>query len=130
MSLASWKREFYPITAIQAAKTKDPGAIVEHSIRKWEGALPENLRKHGLRKMGIDPEISEVSGKRFPINFESCSLCRAYLSRRSACRECPIYLMRGHVCAAEYGRWNATGDPKPMLRLLRRTLAWVKKEGK
>ena len=43
MSLTTWKKEFYPVPAKKMPLRK----ALEHSILKWRGALPGNLRKHG-----------------------------------------------------------------------------------
>lgn len=49
MSLKTWKAEFYPITATQAA-TRGDLAAAEHSLKKWEGALAD----------GLEEEINEL----------------------------------------------------------------------
>ena len=46
MSLKTWKKEFYP----QSAKRTKQSEAVEHSLHKWRGILPANLKKHGLNR--------------------------------------------------------------------------------
>jgi len=45
MSLKTWKEEFYPVEAEDAAS--NPIEATKHSIQKWKGAMAESLEKHG-----------------------------------------------------------------------------------
>ncbi len=60
MSLATWKAEFYPFTAEKCA-AEFPEEALDHSIRKWEGLSPENLKKHGVL---LSPRKAPLQGWR------------------------------------------------------------------
>ena len=115
MSIASWKKEFYPITAVEAAKG-DWITAVKHSIRKWEGMLERNLKKHNLR-------FESLSDHR---GVTSCALCR----KIDDCRQCPLFKSTGRKCADPHSPWvfsRDKKDPKPMIKALRGTLKMLKK---
>lgn len=67
MSVKTWRDEFMPINA--SAKMTRREAVL-HSIRKWEGLSPKNLRKHEITVRGFkvlrdtvsDMEITIGSG--------------------------------------------------------------------
>lgn len=84
MSIKTWKEEFYPRSAASRMSNK---AAIEHSIKKWEGLLPENLKKHGvvLDRCG-DIHDDEV---KFEISDLSCALCQKYFWE--CCIKCPLY---------------------------------------
>lgn len=127
MSLKTWKAEFYPRPA-ESVKTKR--AAVLHSIRKWEGLLPENLKRHGVEvDMG---DLIDEYGKLFQMDESSCALCQLYLN--DTCVSCPLSQARGSVpCDSEkrsentapYKTWFSSDDPKPMLRWLRKALKFL-----
>ena len=138
MSLETWKREFYPIDA----KSVPVADAVAHSLKKWEGLLPENLARHGVtflpdfhRLMGGPEELSH-----FPIGADSCALCAHHWNRDDdGCVSCPLCIVRDFV-PCDRQRWDEGGDgdcyhspwsqfanadepdPKPMIMWLQRTL--------
>ena len=122
MSIKTWKEEFYTVSAASRMSKK---AAIEHSIKKWEGLLPENLKKHGvvLDRCG---DIHDDETK-FEICDESCALCQKYV--RECCIKCPLYKKLGFGCGK--GKIEAgdgwvyymyEGDPELMLKNLRSLL--------
>lgn len=135
MSLETWKQEFYPITAQEAAKLSMLGAI-EHSLRKWTGLTVENLRYHEMRYAGSS--IVDIPGVEFPITDETCSLCQKYVSPVTAplapCAKCPLYLSRGMVpCVLRnddeisnpYYAFIYHRSPMPMIKALTLAKEWA-----
>lgn len=125
MSADSWRSEFYPVDAETVAKHGDAVKAVEHSLQKWRGALPKNLKKHGLSCA--------------PLAFiaDTCSLCKMYISGR-CCRACPLYVSRGEVACTDersdelinpYDSYVLGHNPKPMIEALELALDWARKNG-
>lgn len=79
-----WKREFYP-TDVTTPRTQI--SATRHSIQKWKGATPENLKKYGLSSP--------------PIAFDSraCALCELYQGPDEGddCTHCPLFIARSGV---------------------------------
>lgn len=152
MSLESWKKEFYPIPAcLIAVDTDNPVTLIEHSLRKWRGALPENLARHELEyhHHGLTEikEASESPVPSGPFGFisNSCSLCAKYyksprFSAPFSCATCPIAIVDGVSCEGRSLDPDSPGggvahdhekdtyaksrnDPQPMIALLERVLA-------
>ena len=111
MSEETWLAEFYPVPANEVSAED----ALDHSIKKWEGALRENLEKHGLDEPPID------------FDSDACPLCVHYIE--DGCTRCPLYIARGDVdCCTEtrsdeklspldhYGE----GNPRPMLYWLKK----------
>ena len=143
MSVTTWVVEFYPIDASVFA---DSGSrytwadAVKHSLRKWQGALEENLEKHGVLidikfepyptlKNKDNPKSKDV----FVFDETTCALCM-YTYRFGHSRECsmcPLYKVRGGVSCDALGLKETTSpytammsfaDPRPMIVWLRRAL--------
>lgn len=120
MSLATWKKEFYPIPA---NKSKGGLAAVNHSLKKWEGALKKNTKKHGLiyddnavRYINDDPI------ERLDFYSETCALCEHYYhadrtNPKDRCGKCPIFKVTGETCINRF--LDSDNRPIPMIRLLR-----------
>jgi hypothetical protein len=130
MSLASWKKEFYPITAKKASEKSEVEAI-EHSLKKWQGLTEENLEKHGLKKWGL--AIKGIGTDQYlDIDDTSCALCEKYYNENvneeidDPCIKCPIYLSSKHTCHKQYGTYVGLSDPAQMIELLKETLEWSK----
>lgn len=123
MSLASWKREFYPVPASKVPADE----ALDHSIRKWRGLLPTALERHGCERS----EFGEVVGPgraSLDIDTASCALCTHHYWDKF-CKNCPLAIARGNVACcvrargetvSPYHAWADLGDPKPMLVQLRR----------
>ena len=121
MSLATWKKKYYPVEASKVSKRD----ALAHSIRKWRGLYPSVLKRYGLER--TDNYISEMHGHMMFIDEESCALCRHFID--DTCMACPLAIARGgmpcdHMNAREsrspYGKWIDTGDSRMMLRWLRK----------
>lgn len=127
MSIETWKKEFYPVSATSRMSKK---AAIEHSIKKWEGLLPENLKKHNVVINGYgDIHDDEVN---FEISDQSCALCQKYWVE--CCIKCPLYEKLGFACGKgeiEAGdgwvSYMEEGSPELMLKNLRSLLDEVKK---
>lgn len=122
MSLKSWIEEFYPpMPPICESDVEQ----VTHSLNKWKGALPENLKKHGVvyRNRHV---IDDVNGDEFEFGCKTCSLCVSFCR----CTNCPIVKVHDRNCdEPSYiddlrdSEWMlATTDPIPMVKLLQSTL--------
>lgn len=116
MSLKTWKQEFYPTEVNQVS----PHNSLNHSITKWTGLLPENLKKHGVKYVygmlsdGIDSFAITTSS--------TCSLCFHFAHKE--CELCPLYIVRGNVqCDSPkgderenpYHAFTYRDNPQPML---------------
>lgn len=133
MSLKTWKKEFYPITALQAKRTLDVVGLVEHAIQKWTGLKKSNLQKHDGYKADSMYWVNFGEGSYLDVTTETCSLCREFW--QEFCTGCPLYESRGQArCDQQldkekdspYGTWMDTGSPSSMLKALRKALKWAK----
>ena len=132
MSLKSWKEEFCPVDAEEVPEED----ALAHSLRKWEGLLPENLTKHGLMVgrellMPVIETGDEDDDRFFTISASTCALCKHYFSSGEfggrACQFCPLAEARKGLSCDKgrrdpYGAFLKTGDPKPMIRLLKKAI--------
>lgn len=117
MSLKTWEKEFYPVAASSEELATDIDRV-EHSIRKWEGALKKNVEKHGLDYGGHRLWPGE-----FLFDGETCALCQEH-GDEDGCQTCPTLAVNDSGCSSAYERsWD---DPRPMIRLLRKTLKMLK----
>lgn len=131
MTEASWMAEFYPIPADDRGLRIGPvSAVVRHSLQKWLGARPENLKRHGLEKP--------------PVRFDAvtCALCVRFIAPDATlqtrnCENCPLYRVRGEVSCVDRRvdedcdpllLFEDYGDPEPMILWLERALEMVEKE--
>ena len=134
MSRASWLRAHYPIPAHKVAK-KDAAA---HSLRKWEGFLKKNLKKHRVFLVSDDitPALNDIDGEFLDIDAESCALCVYHFNMRwetkVQCSSCPLREVLGGVCDAHYDSpyivFLNNLDPKHMIRALRKAVALENKK--
>jgi hypothetical protein len=115
VSLESWRAEFYPVPA-PAATDSDEEAIA-HSLRKWEGALPDNLAKHGV--LYTDAAIRDGAGGIFDFDSDSCALCEAH----PWCEKCPVAEEQEGPCDEDSAYHMSVDDPLPMITLLRKVNA-------
>jgi hypothetical protein len=74
MSLETWKAEFY---AVNAGKV-DAKDAVSHSLQKWTGLRPENLKKHDVL---VDGGSVSDSDDVLLVDAATCALCYLYRSR-------------------------------------------------
>lgn len=134
MSLESWIKEFYPKGATLAANRSDQECL-KHSIQKWTGVLPENLKKH---KMDYDRYyLFSRSEEEQPFSFSgiSCALCQKYdepspddgdmdCYSENEQDYCPIVRVTGQNCNEVYH--ESSTDPTLMIELLQKTLEAIK----
>jgi hypothetical protein len=119
MSVATWLRKFYP-SAPPVLMPKI--AAIKHSLRKWIGLRPANLKAHGL------------AGPPIRIHGTTCSLCcRYYDSGELSCAACPLYVALGnHRCdeykSSPYRIYHQHDDPEPMIKALKKTLKEARNE--
>ena len=119
MSIKSWKQEFYPVPAEEAATS--PIAALKHSIVKWHGLRSENLKKHrvvviGLHRIGTTEENAEQL-----VCSTSCALC---VLVHQHCDRCVLTKVRS-TCGASYHNWVCKQDPEPMIAQLEHALKIV-----
>ncbi|TXH54255.1 MAG: hypothetical protein E6Q97_11375 [Desulfurellales bacterium] len=116
MSLASWKEEFYPVRAIECKKEQ----ALDHSILKWTGLLPENLKKHGVFLQNQYLKDFKDPDNLLAIDGSSCALCVWHYAEGWCVVEgaCPIYLATRRECGKEYGLFAREAQVLPMLNLL------------
>ena len=98
MSLTTWKKEFYPE---DAGKVSAKDALA-HSLRKWEGILPENLKKHDV----FLDEDHKLRGKKGPpmgyvTGNKTCALCHHHWHYFiDTCDDCPLTAVG--ACCLDY----------------------------
>lgn len=143
MSKASWLKEFYPISVEELfSRTPEPTDVelVEHCLRKWEGATKENLKKHNLHKLGIDIFTNTKNSLVLSFGSDSCALCERYnQTDDDSCLGCPIYESRDGVACYDpssgnddspYRTFLMASDAKPMIETLKIALEWAKNKEK
>jgi hypothetical protein len=129
MSLKTWKEEFYPHPANET--NKGIPAIL-HSLSKWRGLNPSNLKRHRL-EIGVGGKLydKKIPRNSLEINADSCSLCYHYMNSNylDNCITCPIYWTHERRCTtlnslglSEWKIWLHSFNPKPMIKLLEKTL--------
>lgn len=135
MSTTTWLQEFYPISAKKLAD--DPNStdrdLVIHSLKKWTGLSPENLKIHN---MFLNETVLKSPGGKtvIRVNYRSCALCLRHIDRKSKtgmCATCPIVRAHGFPCddytLGAYHESLFFGSPK-MIDLLRETLTYLETE--
>jgi len=141
MTTKTWKLEFMPKPI---RKNMSARAATEHCVMKWSGLNPANLKKHGLIKIDDEAELQEKNNHSYEggilINGRNCALCVVYYEAAEACNKCPLYLARGGTSCdrqmekelrSPFEAFERLGDPKPMIRELKKTLKYLtKKEAK
>jgi hypothetical protein len=138
MTVKTWIDEFYP----KPATDTTPGEALQHSLTKWQGLRPENLKKHNVRVsafadvVGID--LNDQRGS-LAINGRTCALCEHFLSHNDEhmdrCEPCPLSIARGNTPCdferddEEFAPWYAfrtdesnPNTPEPMIYWLEKAL--------
>lgn len=132
MSIASWRRAYYPVEARDTA----PSDALEHSIRKWQGLDRFWLLFHSLRR---DGDLVHGWYHQFDVTAETCALCHHYQDDtptrdvscgiETYCTRCPLAIARGgvpcdrqmlHETISPYDAFVERGDHDPMLSWLLR----------
>jgi hypothetical protein len=130
--------EYYKVQASMVAK-KD---AIAHSLLKWEGLIPANLKKHNVVLDGSYLVDSDPNGDIFCLSGATCALCAHY-----KCSDCPIALLRDKLpcdrfsmedeivedefyAKTPYGSMTVLRDPAPMITLLKKALKQQQKPTK
>lgn len=132
----SWKKEFYPKSAADRSVQANDLTRLQHSIRKWTGALPENLQKYGVQY--DEHTIHKEDQLVLSFSGGTCALCIHYddwdsgvdCFNRKDEQQCPIVRCTGITCDSDYNNTfvASTDDPTPMLELLEKTRKFVEDE--
>jgi len=137
VSLASWKCEFY--TPVSKVKKCDAAA---ESLRKWEGLRPENMKQHGLEWFGHRIRQTNQPSSSIAIDDSSCALCWFFVGYWHAsfpCETCPLSIVRGNIACDRQGSQETSDpyhrgaydhDPRPMIRWLKKAVAYQEKQAK
>lgn len=125
MTLKTWLEEFLPEPSKEMTRVE----ALRHSIKKYEGALPKNLKKHGValhRKRIVERTNMFANMEVFVGDY--CTLCLLYYNPNEkgakACQDCPIK-ESGNYCRNHNSPWWTfihTGEPYEMLRILTEAL--------
>lgn len=127
MSIDSWCEEFMPISALSCPT--DDHSMISHALLKWSGALPENLKKHGVyyKNHAVSDGINSIK-----FNALTCALCYGYPSGTSsnynhkiywchnAQKQCPFFEVNQQACPYAESRDN----PKIMVDALTDLVKW------
>ena len=126
MSLKSWQQEFYSQEASSLVNESDEDCLI-HSIKKWTGALPENLEKHEViyRDHNLLALVTDMKSVSF--SGLTCALCQKYSDsspdeddfdcyHEGIDEYCPIVRVTGATCSDAYD--EGRHDVKPMIALL------------
>jgi len=128
MSLLTWTEEFYPKEARECVGSNLE--MLEHSIRKWRGAIPANMGKHGLKHSAGPMVMDRENLSTFAFNCQTCALCQVYRMEDTVvqpdCTGCPLNEMFGEPCCYSspdpYAVFVSTGNPQPMIEALTKCL--------
>jgi hypothetical protein len=145
MSIKTWMAEFYPVSASKFSRgyqpVKEVGLhknieMLNHSILKWTGLLPQNIKKHGVYHAPGAAAIFESmeewirgSARRGDVmSFSSatCALCQKHFDHNRPldqipCWSCPLYKHRGANCDANDFFIRCLDDPQQMIDALTET---------
>ena len=113
MSLETWKAEFYPI---EAAEVETERHAAQHSLQKWIGLRPENMKRHEVFQV-----MRSVKDRRdrLCVDQNSCALCQVHQDSCSACALADFT----NSCAGPsypYSVWGRDGNPEPMIAALQK----------
>lgn len=133
--LKSWLKAFYkPITK---ARTWSDKKCFEHTLKKYEGTTPKVLTKYKLRR--DTAVLEDVSHDFAAFNHDSCSLCKKYYNylannpcTNNPCKGCPIDtsgVRCGVLSKNPYSVFVSTGNPKPMIELMKKLISQCNKKG-
>lgn len=145
MSKDTWRAEFFPTDASTARNMTNLEAV-RHSLRKWRGLTPDNLKAHGLR-VSANGSIMDGPQSVLGIDDTTCSLCVKHfavygmLTAKERCRSCPLARARsGYPCdkttrketdlMSPWRVWMVHEDPRPMIGALEKAEATLVKAQK
>ncbi len=129
MSYKQWLEKYYPVPADDLPKDSDDIALLNHSIRKWEGLL--DLQDYGVSM--IYNNVSNGANFILDIDATSCALCVFY-RQENDCGQCPLARSLGRPCddypsqdqSDVYSR--GLSNPQIMIDALNKALEMVKGE--
>lgn len=126
MSLETWKREYYPVAADDVPAGRQ---AVWHSLKKWVGLRPHNLKRHEVYMTGCwlgDGYDSLI------ISDMSCALCVHHIKKiklsEASCVHCPLFkALGGRRCDEGHGSpWRMRHETvEPMIKWLKEALKHV-----
>lgn len=129
MSLETWKKAYYPISAETKMSTVD---AIKHSLLKWEGLLKVNRRKHGVGKLKYEFNIifDKKDNSSLIIDNTTCALCHTFLegiNEGGPCQGCPLFILLGNERCDDspgsvYSIWFDCDDARPMIKALKKCL--------
>jgi hypothetical protein len=130
MSIESWKKEFYPTPAKD--NISYPLQAAKHSLAKWLGLTPENLKDHVLTKDFAEIVERQAVANYFGIDCSTCALCEyddklVYIDEQG-CYNCPLFQHTGISCnddESPYVTFLKTDDPTKMIEELDSTVKWL-----
>lgn len=118
MSLKTWQKEFCP--SLGNCKKMSWEKALKHCLKKYEGALPENRKRHGW------PPLYQLKNTFF--YGDQCAACK--LVDDDICLVCELKKTNETVCSGG-GAWSAFikgSNPRPMISIIKKTLKRMKKE--
>lgn len=136
MSIATWKKEYYPTPADRNCKT-DLMAI-EHSLNKYEGIRTANLKKHNvwLEEGSLCERFpkTEITRGFLILGNDECALCHKHYTMSSSqpCKTCPLFQSGNHCMQAgsPYRRARRVHQPGPLIKVLTTLKNQCNKKGK
>ena len=144
MSLQTWKETFYEdIMNMKEEKRLSDLSCAEHTLKKYQGLLPENLEKHGVGLFGRalrEKNLSYVellATGEFDFSSDTCSFCLKHYNfeyQITECGNCPIGRI-SKPCGGnnKENTWYQvifTKDPNPMITLMEKIITMCDSEGK
>jgi hypothetical protein len=128
MSLSSWKREFYK----RPAKKTSRKFALQHSLRKWIGLKPSNLKKHSVFISDFSVVDGNTSRGSLQIDDQTCALCVHFLnSPVHDCKGCPLTEI-DNCCLdgdSPYDEFLHHGKVMPMIKALKDAVNKGKQNG-
>jgi len=124
MSISTWKKEFF---SEPKSKMTDK-QCAEHTLKKYTGALKENLVKHELVKYKDESYIESKKNKTFYFDVSSCSFCLKYFEfsySEKKCNGCPLLKEEGVTCFNEessYFKFIKTSKPNKLISLMKKII--------
>lgn len=118
--------------------------LMEHALRKWIGARPEEIKKHGLSRRGNN--ILDSDDKVVTFTVDTCSLCARYQAccsmetdkrTRDRLRTCPLLRyseepparpVDNRRCIMEYSSLFSEEGPEPMIQEMTRITGALREE--
>ena len=135
MSLVAWKKEFYPVPA---SRIKTDVMALKHAIRKFTGAKPKNLKKHGVSLSTGTIYVCKPTVRSFSFDNSTCALCCVHSTKDQdyyvRCQACPLHIYT-RSCTNGGRVWPFAifinlDNPNPMLKALKRVLRNVQEAKK